>query len=392
MHIGIDATCWRNRRGYGRFTRELVPVMATLAPRDSFTCFVDERDAAQLGLEMPNVLIQGVALGARPAEAASADGHRAVRDMLRLSRVVGKKGLDVFFSPSVYTYFPLPIGLRAVVTVHDAIAERFPELTLPSRRAQLFWRCKVTLALWQSTLVLTVSDFAAAEIARVLGVRRARIRVAPEAPATAYRQASSSPDVAAARSRVGLPVDARWFVYVGGFSPHKNVDVLVRAHAAIARDRGADAPHLLLVGTLEGDAFYGDLPRIRRTIEQEGSADLVHWTGFLPDDELRLIHAGAVAAVLPSACEGFGLPAIEAAAAGALVIATTESPLPQLLEGEGLFVEPGDLNGLVKALGAALDDENGRRTMACRARERALELTWERTALAALEALKEAAA
>jgi glycosyltransferase involved in cell wall biosynthesis len=112
----------------------------------------------------------------------------------------------------------------------------------------------------------------------------------------------------------------------------------------------------------------------------------------MPDEELRLIHAGAVAAVLPSACEGFGLPAIEAAAAGAFVIATTESPLPQLLEGGGRFVTPGDLNGLVDALRTALDDESGRRTMARRARERALELTWERTARAALGALREAAA
>ncbi len=392
MHIGIDATCWRNGRGYGRFTRELLPVMATLAPKDSFTYFVDQRDVAQFGLSMPNVSIHPVALGTPPVTAASADGHRAVRDMLRLSRAVGRRGLDVFFSPSVYTYFPLPIGLRAVVTVHDAIAERFPELTLPSRRARMFWRLKVALALWQTTLVLTVSDFAAAEIARVLGVQRTRIRVALEAPAAAYRKSSSPQDVAAIRARLGLPVGGRWFVYVGGFSPHKNVGVLVRAHAAIARERGSAAPHLLLVGALEGDAFYGDLPGIQRTIEQEGIADLVHWTGFVPDEELRLIYAGAVAAVLPSACEGFGLPAIEAAAAGALVIATTVSPLPQLLEGGGLFVMPGDLDSLVGAFRIALDDESGRRAMTCRARERAAELSWERTALAALDALREAAA
>jgi hypothetical protein len=114
MHIGIDATCWRNGRGYGRFTCELVAAMATLAPKDSFTCFVDERDVAGFGLAMPNVSIHAVSLGAPPVTAASADGHRAVLDMLRLTRAVGRMGLDVFFSPSVYTYFPLPLGLRAL--------------------------------------------------------------------------------------------------------------------------------------------------------------------------------------------------------------------------------------------------------------------------------------
>src|SRR6185295_10160418 len=94
---------------------------------------------------------------------------------------------DVFFSPSVYTYYPLPPGLRAVVTVHDAIAERFPALTLPSARARFFWRLKVKLALMQARVVLTVSEFAAREIAEVLSIPRSRIRIAVEAPAPDYK-------------------------------------------------------------------------------------------------------------------------------------------------------------------------------------------------------------
>ena len=96
-------------------------------------------------------------------------GSRGPADVLRFSRAVTGQKLDVFFSPSVYTYFPLPPGLRSVVTIHDAIAERFPELTLPSWRARLFWRAKVSLALFQSRLVLTVSDYAARELTEVLG-------------------------------------------------------------------------------------------------------------------------------------------------------------------------------------------------------------------------------
>jgi hypothetical protein len=60
----------------------------------------------------------------------------------------------VFFSPSWHR--PLPPGIRCI-TIHDAIAERFPHLTLPSPRARLFWKAKVSLAVWQATLVLTVS-------------------------------------------------------------------------------------------------------------------------------------------------------------------------------------------------------------------------------------------
>lgn len=389
MRIGVDATCWANPRGYGRFTRELVPVMAALAPADTFVCFVDRRAADCFDLRAPNVEMRLVAQSQSPTTAASAGGNRSVQDMLRLTWAISRAGLDVFFSPSVYTFFPLFPGTRALVTVHDAIADRFPELTLPDWRARVFWRIKVSLALWQTQLVLTVSDFAAADISRVLKVDPSRIRVALEAPAAIYSQAVLPEDTAAVVRTHGLPTDVGWFVYVGGLNPHKNVDLLARAHAALARKLGAAAPHLVFVGPTAQDVFLGGGEGLQRIIETEGTAPLVHWLGFLPDEVVRHIHAGALALVLPSICEGFGLPAVEAAACGRPVIATTESPLPQLLAGGGLFVAPGDLDGLVSALMTMATDEALRTRMGQEARRGAAALTWERGARAALEALRE---
>lgn len=395
MRIGVDATCWANPRGYGRFTRQLLPAMVALAPEETFVCFVDRRAAEQFDLRAANVELRVVRLDESPTRAAAADGNRSPLDLLRLTWAVARSRLDLFFSPSVYTYFPLPPWLPAVVTVHDAIVERFPQLTMPNRRARLFWGLKMRLALSQARLVLTVSDFAARDIERVLRVKPERLRVAVEAPAPAYTAACLPEETERAAARLGLPAGARWFVYVGGFNPHKNVDLLVRAHAALVRrPEGSSplaAPHLVLVGPTDGDVFHGNRAQIERVVAEVGTAGLVHWTGFVPDEELRLVHAGALALVLPSACEGFGLPAVEAAACGAPVVATTESPLPQLLAGGGLFVAPGDVESLVAALRTMTDDEPARRAMGERARARAGELTWERCARAALGALREAA-
>jgi len=391
MRIGVDATCWANGRGYGRFTRSLLPAMARLAPEDEFVCFLDGVSASRFDLVLPNVRPVRVAQRQAPTEAASADGYRAPVDMLRLTRAVWKERPEVFFSPSVYTYFPLPPGQRAVVTVHDAIAERFPELTLPNPRARLFWKLKVGLALWQARLVLTVSDFAARELVEVLRVASGRIRVCGEAPADSFRPSESAADIRAASERAGLPAGARWLIYVGGFNPHKHVDAAVRAHAAMVAELG-DSIHLLLVGTVDKDVFHGDQARIRQAIATAGTDRLVHWTGFLPDEELRHLHSGAAALVLPSACEGYGLPAVEAAACGAPVVATTASPLPELLEGGGIFVAPGDDPALTAALRLLLTDEATRRRMGRIALERAGRLTWEAGAARALSALREAAA
>ena len=390
MRIGVDATCWANGRGYGRFTRELVSAMVRESPADEFMCFLDERAMRVFALDAANVRPVIVPQRVSPTEAAGADSARGLGDMFRLTRAVWRSRPDVFFSPSVYTYFPLPPGLPAVVTVHDAIAERFPALTLPSRRARLFWNAKVALAIRQARLVLTVSEYAAKEIEEVHRVPRARLRVALEAPADAYRPSESAAEVTAAAERAGIPASARWFAYVGGFNPHKHVDVLIRAHAAVA-SRLENPPLLLLVGALDGDVFHGAQATIREAIRRAGTEALVRWVGFVPDAELRHLLSGAVALVLPSASEGFGLPAVEAAACGTPVIATTESPLPELLAGGGLFVAPGDADALASALHRLLDDEGARREFGATARRRAAALTWPAGARAALSALREAA-
>ncbi|MFN8574384.1 MAG: glycosyltransferase family 1 protein [Gemmatimonadaceae bacterium] len=392
MRIGVDATSWANGRGYGRFAREIIRAMAELSPEHEYVCFGDDRAIAAFDHPPRNVIPRRVALAESPTLAASSDGNRSPADMLRLTRAVARERLDVFFSPTVYTYFPLPPRLRAVVTVHDTIAERFPELTLPSARARLFWKLKVGLAIRQANLVLTVSHYSARSIADVFHLSRDRIRVAVEAPASAYFPSSAQETLAAA-GRAGLPVapTTRWFVYVGGFNPHKRLDVIVRAHARVVKS--ADCPpYLLLVGTLQGDVFHGEAGRIRALIDELGTGEWVKWTGFLPDEELRQLHGGATAAVLVSECEGFGLPAVEAAACGAPVIATTESPLPELLSGGGIFVRPGDEDALVSAMQQLLCDQGYRDHLGARARERASALTWRAGAQAALDAILEAAA
>jgi glycosyltransferase involved in cell wall biosynthesis len=391
MRVGVDATCWANDRGYGRFTRELVSAMAVAAPNHEFACFLDARAADRFTLAAPNTRAVVVEQGASPTLAAGAKGNRSVADMLRLTRAVGRAHLDVFFSPTVYSYFPLPLRLPAVVTIHDAIAEQFPKLTLPSPRARLFWQLKVKLALAQASVLVTVSDFAAAEIAKVHGIRRSRLRVALEAPSSTYRPSESDGEIAMAAARAGLPADAAWITYVGGFNPHKNVDVLLRARREASRRLTAPL-HVVLVGTVDGDVFHSNVAALRDLVRANGDESFVHWTGFLPDEEIRHLHSGARALVLPSENEGFGLPAVEAAACGTPVIATTRSPLPQLLAGAGLFVDPRDEAALADALVTIASDPSLRQRMGDAGRAAAAGLSWDRGARVAIRAIEDAVA
>jgi glycosyltransferase involved in cell wall biosynthesis len=365
--------------------------MVAQAPEDTFVFFADELARSQFDLETGNAEVVSVAVRESPTTAASASSRRRLADLWRMTRAVAKHKPDVFFSPSVYSYFPLPVGQRAVVAIHDAIAERYPLLTLPSWRARLFWKLKVGLAVRQAALILTVSEFSKRDISERLQVPIARIRVAGEAPAAAYRP-SDAAEIEEAASRLQLPPGARWFLYVGGFNPHKRVTSIVEAHARLVREDGDSAPYLLLVGDPDADAFLKDVGRIREMIAELGTGHRVLWTGFVPDEELRHLHSGALALVLPSEVEGFGLPAVEAAACGTPVVATTESPLPEILKGGGIFVPPGDDQTLLGALRLFTKDEALRREMGRRALERAGELSWDAGASAALSAIYEVAA
>ena len=391
MRIGIDASCWANARGYGRYARELIRAMVRSYPDDEFVFFLDQRSLEVFHLDRPNVRTVLVEQSASPTRAAVTGSSRSPRDMLRFSRATRREELDVFFSPSVYTYFPLPLRLPALVAIHDAIAERFPEKTLPTFKDRFFWRLKVGLALRQATLILTVSDYAKGEIVRELDQPSDRIRVAKEAPASTFRPESDPNAVAEAARQHGIPEGAAWFVYVGGFNPHKNLPRVVRAVARLRREGDPGSAHLLLVGSRGREGFHGEVDLIDANIAEEGMGDRIHWAGYVPDEELRVLLSGAAGLLIVSESECFGLTGVEAAECGCPVVATTESPLPSLLEGGGWFVDPGDEEGLVAAMRHALSDPAEGRRRGAVALERVGVLSWPRSAEAVMAALHEVA-
>ena len=391
MRIGIDATCWANTRGYGRFTRELVEAMVAENRDHEFHCFLDELSAAGFGLRAPKLTTVVVDQAAPPA-LAGAGGRRSLRDMLRFTSAVRRSKLDAFFFPSASGYFPLPVGLPTVVTVHDGIVERLASSQRMTWKDRAIWRAQIKLAMMQSKIVLTVSEYAAREIASNFGIAPGRLRVTLEGVSQAYRPSRSEAEIRAAASRAGLPAGASWLMYVGGFGPHKHVDLIVRAHAEVVKRRPDSRLMLVLVGHHD-DGLEADVSGIREVIKACGTEHLVRWVGFLPDGEVRHLHSGALALILASSSEGFGLPAVEAARCGTPIIATTESPLPELLEGGGLFIKPGDLAALTGAIDriTAKENDEERRAMGRRALERASALSWARAGRVALDALEEVA-
>ncbi len=382
LRIGIDGTCLGSGRGYGRFLRELLPPLVAQRGNHEYVLFVDAETAARVAL--PEMAVTRLDTGVSQADAASARGARSPLDMLRMGRGVARERLDGFYFPSVYSWFPLPLGLPMAVAIHDTIPERHGKIVFPSWKNRALWWAKSRAARLQARTIVTVSEYARRQIAETFAMPAERIFVTPEAPSPEFSPVSDAP---AAAARVlaarGIPADP-YFVYVGGFNPHKNVAGLVRAFAQAS---AGTAARLVLVGDYQGDVFHQDLAQIRAEIERSAVSARVHWTGFVPDAELRFLYAGALASVLPAFEEGFGLPAVEAAACGTPCIATRESALPEVLAGGGFFFDPHDAAQLAAGLRRALTAPEERARWAALARERAAALSWDVTARATRAAL-----
>jgi glycosyltransferase involved in cell wall biosynthesis len=307
--------------------------------------------------------------------------------MWQMARAMSRAPLDVLLYPTVYSFVPVWSRARKVVMIHDVIAERFPELTLPRRTARWFWRAKVALARWQADVIATVSDHSRRQIIDYFGLSPDQVHVVGEASDPRFRRLTESERHSPRLEQLGLLDGAPQLVYLGGFNPHKNLEMLIDVFAEIAAEPDMHEVRLVMVGSTGNRVFHSYIDTIQERVAARGLEDRVRFAGYLCDDDLAVLLNHAAALVLPSLLEGFGLPAVEAAACGCPVVATTESPLPELLQGGGLFVSPHDRAGWRGALVRILRDRPLREQLGATGWQAAQQLTWQAAAQQLLQLL-----
>jgi len=384
MRITIEGSTWTNRRGYGRFLREILSAALRLGTPHEFTLVADT--SLPPSFTLPGATIVRVPLRVPAGEAASADGRRSIADLWTMSRALARQRGDCLFFPTVYSYVPVWTRAPVVVGIHDVIAERLPGHVFKDARARRFWSSKVWLAAKQAARVMTVSRHAAEGVMQQLRVPESRIRMVGEAPAAVFRTDADTTAARRALHAAGVPDEARFFLYVGGLSPHKNLLTLIDA-----LDRLPSDVRLVIVGDFQFDSFWSNYPALVARTTQDGGPGRVQFTAQLDDGAVAGLMRLAQALVLPSFDEGFGLPAIEAAACGAAVIVTRNSAMPDVLGDAALYVDPYDGASIEAAMRRILDDASLGPSLGSRAAARAREHTWDAAARQMIAMLEELA-
>jgi glycosyltransferase involved in cell wall biosynthesis len=283
--------------------------------------------------------------------------------------------LDVFLATGGLAPHGAPCPIVGVV--HDLVPLRFPHWfpkELPLIRARL------EKLVARSRLLIAVSERTRQDLRELLGVPLEKVRVVHHG---IHRRFAALPlqqirPVLAARGTA-----APFFLYVGGLGPVKNVGTLLEAFREF-RQRSS-APHeLVLAGDLR---WAGTLPS---DVERLGLSGAVRFLGFVEDQELLALYAGATALILPSWFESFGFPALEAMACGTPVLAARVGALPDLLGDAAIFFAPDAPWQMAEHMTRVSSDEDLRRDLGARGRQRAAGFTWERAATETLEVLREA--
>lgn len=385
MRIGIDGGCLANRRGFGRFARQTLNALAEAGGAHEFVVFVDRPSAEAVTLPegFRRVVVE---VGAAPSIAASSTGRRSLADLFAMGRAVSRARLDLIYFPATYSFFPVWGVERVVVTMHDTLALARPELVFPTRAGRFAWALKEHAAVWLADRILTVSESARRDLLAWFHLPGDRVRVVGEGPDAVFAPRPEGPESDRALQRRGLVAGSRFFLYVGGLSPHKNLPRLIEAFARSGLVD--DGYRLVLVGDV-GDVFHTHVPELRAAVESLGLGDRVVFTGFVPDDDLVYLYNRAEALVQPSLMEGFGLPPVEAMACGAAVVSSNAGSLPEVVGEAGVYFDPTRVDEIASALRSVADQPWLRLELKEKARLRAGRYTWPSAARAMLDCFEE---
>lgn len=386
MRIGIDCRSILHPEagesaGVGHYVHHLVAALLEEDVRNEYVLFFDNHDVAEAKREL---------VGKDPRVSVRVLPFRSFRRALPfvyshmiVSAIFERERLDILHGPA--NVVPLFYRRPWIVTVHDLAIYDHPEwFPVGTLGGQTFSKSLVVPhAIMHARRVIAVSRSTRDDIMRNFSLVEQKIDI--------IHEGAETPRVAAGDevlARHGLR-KGEYALFLGTIEPRKNVAVAVRAFAHAAK-RGWIPEHAVFV--VAGRRGWKDRP----TFDAIGAAnaalggDRVRHVGYVPHANKHALIASAAAFVFPSLYEGFGLPALEAMAAGVPVVASDTPALVEVCGDAAILVSPSDEEGFAHALREVWNDPASAERLRRAGKERAAGFTWGRAARETIRAYERA--
>lgn len=328
MRIGIDGRLW-NETGVGRYIRNLVANLAEIDKSNEYVLFLRKQ-------EYDSLITPGNNFRKRLADV---QWHSFAEQTVFLN-ILYKENLDLVHFP----YFSYPIFYKRpfVITIHDLILFYYPTgkaSRLPG------WIYQLKLFMYERLMYQ-----AASHAKKIFAVSNAtknelihQLKADPERVVVTYEGEHLETAIAPLAKDSVIRIPSQYFLYVGNAYPHKNLEKLLK----VFEEFSEEIPQVDLVLVGKEDYFYEQLQRKILEFKLVNSVTLLT---SVTDAQLQSLYRGAIALVMPSLMEGFGLPTVEAMANNCLVLASGIPSLREVCQDAAIYFNPLDRDDMRNAL------------------------------------------
>lgn len=359
MKIVIDARFWGpSHTGLGVYTQQLVQNLSKIDRKNSYTILLLNSAVSTVKLSQN---FQVKVLDARPY---------TLLEQILLPLVLFQLQPDLVHFPSINA--PVLYQNKFVVTIHDLIKHhsKGSDTTTHNRIFYYFkyliYLITVRLITRKAQHIITPSHFVKKQIQDKYNLGDEKISVTHEAPSLDSTQSSKT---------VELP--EKFAVYTGNAYPHKNLTKLIKFWPQVHKKTKMD---LVIISGRDAFAY-----RIEKLISQNDVGKIVHYLGFLSDDQLVFTYKKAVCFVFPTLHEGFGIPPLDAMKLGLPVVCSDIPVLHEIYANAALFFNPYDNKDMIDKIVRIASDHLLRTRLISEGQKQAKKYSWEKMAKETLE-------
>lgn len=290
------------------------------------------------------------------------EGYRVLMPLLR-RQVLRKDSDHLYHGPN---FFIPPFAGRSIATFHDLSPFTWAHCLTPERARYLQKELRATID--RADIFITDSEFTRQELAAFSGIPLQRIHAVSLASSDSFYPRSAD-SLTATLARHQLQPGG-YCLYAGTIEPRKNIESLLIAYRRLPEALRKRWP-LLLSG------YQGWMSEsIHSLIDAAQREGWARYLGFVPNDDLPLLFAGARLFAFPSHYEGFGLPVLEALSSGVPVVCSDSSSLPEVAGGAALMSASLDIDALTSNLQRGLEDETWRQLAIARGLQHSAKFSW----------------
>ncbi len=370
MKIGIDgrAACWYRGTGIGTYTYQLINSLNEIDKDSDYLLFMPENTSFDIPLNA-NFRLKNI--GEKKQD--------NFWDEINIPNILKDGEIELYHVPQNGVGLPKDKKCPFVITLHDVIPFKMPE-TVSDNYLRIFHK-ELPLLLPLCDGVITVSEYSKQDISEAFNYPKEKIHVTYLASEPIYCVINKSFAKRIIKKYYNLEGD--YILYIGGFSPRKNILGLIEAFSKLLQSSSEKDLKLVIAGK-KGKSY--ELYK-KRAEELHVENDVV-FPGFIPLEHLPYLYNSAKLFVYPSFYEGFGLPPLEAMACGVPVVASNVTSIPEIFGNSALLVNPRDVEELYQALYRGLTDEVKRQELIIEGLNKSNSLSWEKTARETLSIYK----